>query len=74
MTRQERMEWLKTLQDVVLGSDAFFPFGDNIERAHISGVNYIGEAGGSVRDDHVIETCDKYDIAMALTHLRLFHH
>lgn len=74
LTRQERMEWLKTLQDVVLGSDAFFPFGDNIERAHKSGVNYIGQAGGSVRDDHVIETCDKYDIAMALTHLRLFHH
>lgn len=68
------MEWLKTLQDVVLGSDAFFLFGDNIERAHISGVNYIGEVGGSVRDDHVIETCDKYDIAMALTHLRLFLH
>lgn len=74
LTRQERINWLKTLQDVVLGSDAFFPFVDNIERAHKSGVNYIGQVGGSVRDDNVIETCDKYDIAMTLTHLRLFHH
>ena len=58
----------------VLGSDAFFPFGDNIERAHRSGVQYIAQAGGSIRDDNVIETCDKYGIAMAFTGLRLFHH
>ena len=59
---------------VSLGSDAFFPFGDNIERAHKSGVEYIAQAGGSVRDDNVIETCDKYGIAMAFTGVRLFHH
>ena len=59
---------------VALGSDAFFPFGDNIERAHRSGVEFIAQAGGSVRDDHVIETCDKYGIAMAFTGVRLFHH
>jgi phosphoribosylaminoimidazolecarboxamide formyltransferase/IMP cyclohydrolase len=57
-----------------LGSDAFFPFGDNIERAHKSGVEYIAQAGGSVRDDHVIDTCDKYGITMAFTGVRLFHH
>ncbi|WP_317318362.1 phosphoribosylaminoimidazolecarboxamide formyltransferase [Longibaculum muris] len=74
LTREEKKEWLATLTDVSLGSDAFFPFGDNIERAHKSGVKYVAQAGGSIRDDHVIETCDKYQIVMACTHLRLFHH
>ena len=73
-TREEKREWLDKMSDVALGSDAFFPFGDNIERAHKSGVQYIAQAGGSVRDDNVIETCDKYDIAMAFTGVRLFHH
>lgn len=73
-TREEKKAWLKTLHGVTLGSDAFFPFGDNIERAHRSGVDYIAQAGGSIRDDHVIATCDKYGIAMCMTHLRLFHH
>ena len=73
-TREEKAEWLKTLRGVSLGSDAFFPFGDNVERAHKSGVEYIAQAGGSIRDDNVIETCDKYGIAMAMTHIRLFHH
>ena len=59
---------------MTLGSDAFFPFGDNVERAHKSGVSYIAEPGGSIRDDNVIETADKYGIAMAFTHMRLFHH
>ena len=61
-------------QDVALGSDAFFPFGDNIERAHKSGVKYIAQPGGSIRDDNVIETCDKYGIEMSFTGIRLFHH
>ena len=74
LTREEKRAWLDTLKGVVLGSDAFFPFGDNIERAHKSGVEYIAQAGGSVRDDHVIATCDKYGIAMAFTGIRLFHH
>ena len=74
LTREEKRAWLDTLKDVSLGSDAFFPFGDNIERAHKSGVDYIAQAGGSVRDDHVINTCDKYGIAMAFTGVRLFHH
>ncbi len=74
LTREEKRAWLDTLKGVALGSDAFFPFGDNIERAHKSGVEYIAQAGGSVRDDHVIETCDKYGIAMAFTGIRLFHH
>ena len=74
LTREEKRAWLDTLKGVSLGSDAFFPFGDNIERAHKSGVEYIAQAGGSVRDDHVIETCDKYGIAMAFTGIRLFHH
>lgn len=74
LTREEKREWLNTLKGVALGSDAFFPFGDNIERAHKTGVEYIAQAGGSVRDDHVIETCDKYGIAMAFTGIRLFHH
>lgn len=74
LTEQETAEWLAQNTDVALGSDAFFPFGDNVERAHKSGVKYIAQAGGSVRDDHVIMTCDKYDIAMTFTGVRLFHH
>ena len=74
LTEEERCKWLAQLTDVSLGSDAFFPFGDNIERAHKSGVRYVAQAGGSVRDDHVIETCDKYGIVMAFTGVRLFHH
>ena len=74
LTREEQRAWLAQLHGVALGSDAFFPFGDNIERAHRSGVDYIAQAGGSIRDDNVIETCDKYNIAMAMTGLRLFHH
>ncbi len=74
LTREEKREWLSLNRGVSLGSDAFFPFGDNIERAHKSGVEFIAQAGGSVRDDHVIETCDKYGIAMAFTGIRLFHH
>jgi len=74
LTREEKRAWIAQLKGVCLGSDAFFPFGDNIERAHKSGVQYIAQAGGSVRDDHVIMTCDKYDIAMAFTGVRLFHH
>lgn len=73
-TREERRAWLDTMKGVALGSDAFFPFGDNIERAHKSGVEYIAQPGGSIRDDHVIATCDKYGIAMAFTGIRLFHH
>lgn len=74
LTADEKKAWIAQNKDVALGSDAFFPFGDNIERAHKSGVAYIAQAGGSIRDDHVIETCDKYDIAMAMTGVRLFHH
>lgn len=74
LTREEKKEWIARNTDVCLGSDAFFPFGDNIERAHKSGVRYVAQAGGSVRDDHVIATCDKYGIAMAFTGIRLFHH
>ena len=74
LTREEKKEWLSKNTDVALGSDAFFPFGDNIERAHKSGVKYIAQPGGSIRDDNVIETCNKYDIAMAFTGIRLFHH
>ncbi|MDR0822065.1 MAG: phosphoribosylaminoimidazolecarboxamide formyltransferase [Oscillospiraceae bacterium] len=73
-THEEKREWLATFTGVSVGSDAFFPFGDNIERARKSGVCYIAEPGGSIRDDNVIETCDKYGIAMAFTGLRLFHH
>ena len=73
-TREEKRAWLDTMKGVSLGSDAFFPFGDNIERAHKSGVEYIAQPGGSIRDDNVIETCDKYNIAMAFTGIRLFHH
>ena len=74
LTAEEKAAWKAQLKGVALGSDAFFPFGDNIERAHKSGVEYIAQAGGSVRDDHVIATCDKYGIAMAFTGVRLFHH
>ena len=73
-TREEKRAWLDKNTDVALGSDAFFPFGDNIERAHKSGVTYIAQPGGSIRDDHVIATCNKYGIAMAFTGIRLFHH
>ena len=74
LTREEKRAWLDTFNGVSLGSDAFFPFGDNIERAHKSGVQYIAEPGGSIRDDNVIDTCNKYGIAMAFTGQRLFHH
>ena len=73
-TREEKRAWLDTMKGVSLGSDAFFPFGDNIERAHKSGVQYIAQPGGSIRDDNVIEVCNKYGITMAFTGIRLFHH
>ena len=73
-TAEEKRAWLDKNTDVALGSDAFFPFGDNIERAHKSGVKYVAQPGGSIRDDHVIETCNKYGIAMAFNGMRLFHH
>ena len=73
-TEEEKRAWLDQMQDVTLGSDAFFPFSDNIERAHKSGVKYIAQPGGSVRDEDVIAACDKYGIAMAFTGIRLFHH
>ena len=74
LTKEEKQEWIARNTGVCLGSDAFFPFGDNVERAHRSGVQFIAQAGGSVRDDHVIMTADKYGIAMAFTGVRLFHH
>ena len=74
LTREEERAWLDKLTDVSLGSDAFFPFGDNVERAHRSGVKYIAQPGGSIRDDNVIETCNKYNMAMCFTGIRLFHH
>ena len=74
LTAEEKRAWIAQNKGVALGSDAFFPFGDNIERAHKSGVEYIAQAGGSIRDDNVIDTCDKYGIAMAFTGVRLFHH
>lgn len=74
LTQAEKKAWLAQLSGVTLGSDAFFPFGDNIERAHKSGVQYVAEPGGSIRDDHVIDTCDKYGMVMAFTGMRLFHH
>ena len=74
LSREEKRAWLDTMSGVSLGSDAFFPFGDNIERAHKSGVEYIAQPGGSIRDDNVIDTCNKYGIAMAFTGIRLFHH
>ena len=73
-TAEEKRAWLDKMQDVALGSDAFFPFGDNIERAHRSGVKYVAQPGGSIRDDNVIDTCNKYDMAMCFTGIRLFHH
>ncbi len=73
-TDAAKADWLKNFKGVSLASDAFFPFGDNIERAHKSGVEFIAQSGGSIRDDNVIETCDKYGIVMAMTHIRLFHH
>ena len=73
-TKEEKRAWLDQMQDVALGSDAFFPFGDNIERAHKSGVKYVAQPGGSIRDDNVIYTCNKYDMAMCFTGIRLFHH
>ncbi len=73
-TREEKRRWLDQMEQVALGSDAFFPFGDNIERAHKSGVKYIAQPGGSIRDDQVIETCNKYNMVMAFTGIRLFHH
>mgnify|MGYP000016501956 FL=1 len=74
-TKEEKQKWLSEYaKDVTLGSDAFFPFSDNIERAHKSGVKYIAQPGGSVRDADVIETCNKYNMAMAFTGIRLFHH
>ena len=74
LSREEKRAWISTLTGVSLGSDAFFPFGDNIERAHRSGVQYIAQPGGSIRDDNVIDTCNKYHMAMAFTGIRLFHH
>ena len=74
LTREEKTAWLKTIKGVSVGSDAFFPFSDNVERARKSGVDFIAQSGGSIRDDNVIETADKYNIAMAFTHIRLFHH
>ncbi len=73
-TREEKRAWLDQMENVALGSDAFFPFGDNIERAHKSGVKYIAQPGGSIRDDNVIDTCNKYNMAMCFTGIRLFHH
>ncbi len=74
LTMDEKRAWLKNMTDVALGSDAFFPFGDNIERAHKSGVRYIAQPGGSIRDDNVIEVCNRYGMVMAFTGMRLFHH
>ena len=73
-TREEKRAWLDQMQNVALGSDAFFPFGDNIERAYKSGVKYVAQPGGSIRDDNVIETCNKYGMVMSFTGIRLFHH
>ena len=73
-TGEEKRAWLDQMSGVALGSDAFFPFGDNIERAHRSGVSYVAEPGGSIRDDNVIATCNKYKMAMCFTGIRLFHH
>ncbi|MBQ5562165.1 MAG: phosphoribosylaminoimidazolecarboxamide formyltransferase, partial [Clostridia bacterium] len=74
LTKEEKKAWLATFEGVSLGSDAFFPFGDNIERAKRSGVQYIAQPGGSIRDDNVIDTCNKYNMTMAFTGIRLFHH
>lgn len=74
LTEAEKKEWIAKMTDVSVGSDAFFPFGDNVERAHKSGVKYIAEPGGSIRDDNVIEACNKHGIVMCFTGIRLFHH
>ncbi len=74
LTAEEKKAWIATQSGVTVGSDAFFPFGDNVERARKSGVQYIAEPGGSIRDDHVIATCNKYGIVMSFTGMRLFHH
>ncbi|MBQ8654165.1 MAG: phosphoribosylaminoimidazolecarboxamide formyltransferase, partial [Clostridia bacterium] len=74
LTREEKRAWLDQQTGVALGSDAFFPFGDNIERAHRSGVSYVAQPGGSIRDDNVIEVCNLYNMVMAFTGMRLFHH
>ena len=74
LTREEKKAYLSTITGVALGSDAFFPFGDNIERARRSGVSYIAQPGGSIRDDNVIEACNNYNMAMVFTKMRLFHH
>ena len=74
LTHQEKKDWIARQTRVSVGSDAFFPFGDNVERARKSGVSYIAQPGGSIRDDHVIDTCNKYGIVMAFTGMRLFHH
>lgn len=74
LTSEEKRQWLDKMTGVSLGSDAFFPFGDNIERAKKSGVEFIAQPGGSIRDDNVIDTCNKYNMAMAFTGIRLFHH
>ena len=74
LTMEEKKEWIAQLSDVTVGSDAFFPFGDNVERAHKSGVKYIAQPGGSIRDDQVIATADKHGMVMAFTGIRLFHH
>ena len=74
LTAEEKKAWIATMSDVALGSDAFFPFGDNIERAFKSGVKYVAEPGGSIRDDNVIEAADHHDMVMAFTGMRLFHH
>ncbi len=73
-TKEEKLAWIAKNKGTCVGSDAFFPFGDNVERARKSGVEYIAQPGGSIRDDNVIETCNKYNIAMAFTGIRLFHH
>ena len=74
LTREEKKSWIAQMQGVTVGSDAFFPFGDNVERARKSGVQYIVQPGGSIRDDNVIDTCNKYGITMCFTGIRLFHH
>ena len=74
LTQEEKQSWIAQLSGVTVGSDAFFPFGDNVERAHKSGVQYIVQPGGSIRDQQVIDTADKYDMVMAFTGIRLFHH
>ena len=74
ITMQEKQDWMKNMKDISLGSDAFFPFSDNVERAHKSGVKFIAQPGGSRRDAQVIDACDRYGMVMAMTGMRLFHH